>query len=131
VLSIWKYITVVNSGANDMTENEISVWMLLTLSSFLLLLFQFGLALSGIQFFWKNITYIELLKGTFQFNDKHGLHPNPFDLGPITNYATIFEGESWTFWIPTEMVPRYDGTQYPMPPPITDQDKKALFPHIQ
>ena len=48
-------------------------------------------------------------------------------LGAITNFANVFEGELWTFWWPTAMVPKYDGVKYPMIPPITDQDKKSLF----
>lgn len=114
-----------------MTENEISVWMLLTLSSFVFMLIGFGLTLSGVQFFWKNITYIDLLKGTFVFNDKQGLYPNPYDLGPLTNYSTLMEGEAWTFWFPSMTIPRSDGTKYPMIPPISDRDKKALFENVQ
>ncbi len=114
-----------------MTENEISVWMLLTLSSFVFMLIGFGLTLSGVQFFWKNITYIDLLKGTFVFNDKQGLYPNPYDLGPLTNYNTLMEGEAWTFWFPSMTIPRFDGTKYPMIPSISDSDKKALFENVQ
>lgn len=45
--------------------------------------------------------------------------------------ATVFEGELWTFWLPTAMVPRYDGVRFPMIPPISDEDKKTLFTNVQ
>lgn len=68
------------------------MWMLLTVVAFILFLIMLGLTLSTVQFFWKNLTYIELLKGIFNLNDKEGLNPNPFDLGFLSNFATIFEG---------------------------------------
>ena len=45
--------------------------------------------------------------------------------------ATVFEGELWTFWWPSAIVPRYDGVRYPMIPPITEEDKKSLFTNVQ
>ncbi len=68
---------------------------------------------------------------TFVFNDKQGLYPNPYDLGPLTNYNTLMEGEAWTFWFPSMTIPRFDGTKYPMIPSISDSDKKALFENVQ
>lgn len=68
-----------------------------------------------------------MLKGLFSFIDKDGSKPNPFDLGFTTNYATFFEGHSWLFWFPSAHVPRFDGTKFPMVPPITDKEKKSIF----
>lgn len=42
-----------------------------------------------------------MLKGHFRFNDKHGLHPNPYDLGFFTNLNTVFDSDKWLFWYPT------------------------------
>jgi hypothetical protein len=105
VLSIKKYITVLNTQTNSMSENEVSVWMLLTLNAFIFVLFFAGLTLNAVLFFWKNVTYVELLKGIFMFNDKTGLNPNPYDLGLLTNFSNFFSGELWTFWLPTATVP--------------------------
>ena len=33
-----------------------------------------------------------MLKGNLRLNDKHGTHPNPYDLGFFTNLNTIFSG---------------------------------------
>ena len=91
-LSITKYINVLNTQVNLMSENEVSIWMLLTLNSFIFVLFFAGLTLNGILFHWKNVTYVELLKGTFMFNDKAGFNPNPYDLGLLTNFGETFYG---------------------------------------
>ena len=56
--------------------------------------------------------------------DKEGFFPNPYDPGLFTNFATVFEGEAWTFWLPTRHVPRFDGVKYPMVPPINDKQQK-------
>ena len=90
MVSIWKYIDVVDTGQNLMSDNEVSLWMLLTLVSFVLSLVELSLTASGIQLLWKNIAYIDVIKGVFHLNDKHGLHPNPFDLGVFTNFNTLF-----------------------------------------
>jgi hypothetical protein len=85
------------------------------------------LVAGAFQCFSRNITYVDMLKGIFTVNDKEGTHPNPFDLGRITNLSQLFEGQSWSFWFPTQTNPKNDGTSYPMVPAITDQDKKSLF----
>lgn len=55
----------------------------------------------------------------FRFNDKHGSFPNPFDLGLFTNLNTIFGGDYWLFWFPTEIKSDCDFTEYPMRPHVT------------
>lgn len=90
-----------------------------------------GLTFSNLAALTKNITRIDLMKGTFKYTDKEGTHPNPFDLGLFTNYANVFEGEIWTFWWPSEQIPRNDAVRYPMIQPITDEDKKGLFANVQ
>lgn len=75
--------------------------MLFTFLSFFFILFLMGLTLSTLKFVSNNVTYIDMLKGVFTINDKEGLHPNPYDLEVITNFATVFEGETWKFWLPT------------------------------
>jgi len=49
-----------------------------------------GLAVSNLYMAAKNITQLDLMKGQFKIQDKHGLHPNPFDLGFFTNLNIIF-----------------------------------------
>jgi hypothetical protein len=49
-----------------------------------------GLAISNIILAGKNMTQLEMLKGHFKFIDKHGLNPNPYDLGFLTNLNNIF-----------------------------------------
>jgi len=51
-----------------------------------------------------------MLKGTLRLNDKFGLHPNPYDLGGLTNLNSIFYSDKWLFWLPTEIVTDSDGT---------------------
>lgn len=109
-----------STGVNTLTEGEISTWMFLTASAFILTLSMLGLTISNLVTLTKNITRIDMMKGTFRFSDKEGFYPNPFNLGAITNYANIFEGQLWTFWWPTEIIARYDGVRFPMVPPITD-----------
>lgn len=131
VVSLLRYFRMVESGVNSFTENEVSAWMLLTLSSFVIGLCAVGLTLTNFTFLQQNVTRIDLLKGTFKLNDKSGLSPNPFDLGLTTNFATVFPAENWTFWLPTEGVVPADGTAFPMAPPITDADKATLFENVR
>lgn len=105
--------------------------MFLTAASFILFLSMLGLALTNLYTLTANITRIDMMKGTFRLSDKEGFYPNPYNLGPFTNYATVFEGELWTFWWPSALIPRYDGVRYPMIPPITEEDKKTLFSNVQ
>lgn len=64
--------------------------MILTGISFLLTLSMLGLAISNLYLVTKNITQLDLMKGQFKIQDKHGLHPNPFDLGFFTNLNLVF-----------------------------------------
>lgn len=66
--------------------------MILTASSFILTLSMLGLTISNLYTISKNITRIEMMKGIFRLSDPEGLFPNPYDLGCLTNYSTIFEG---------------------------------------
>lgn len=34
-------------------------------------------------------------------NDKHGTHPNPYDIGFFSNINSVFGGDYWLFWLPT------------------------------
>jgi hypothetical protein len=86
-----------------------------------------SLALGNIVTLGKNITQIDMLKGTFKMTDKDGTHPNPYNLGFLTNLANHFEGELWKIWWPTELIPRFDATRWIMMNSITDSDKKTLF----
>jgi hypothetical protein len=75
--------------------------MILTGISFLLSLSMIGLSTSNLFLITKNITQLDLMKGQFKIQDKHGLHPNPFDLGFFTNINLVFEADKWMFWWPT------------------------------
>lgn len=75
--------------------------MLLTCVAFLLSFSMNGLAISNIMLASKNITQIDVLKGIFRFKDKHGTHPNPYDLGFFANLNNVFGGDYWLFWWPS------------------------------
>jgi hypothetical protein len=64
--------------------------MLLSVFAFLLTLSMIGLTISNLVMIGKNITQIDMLKGNFKFSDHSGTHPNPFDLGFLTNINLIF-----------------------------------------
>ena len=70
ILSIYKYYQMISSGVNRLSEGEISAWMFLTAASFVLTLSMLGLNISNLVMLAKNITRIDLMKGTFKFNDK-------------------------------------------------------------
>lgn len=74
---------------------------------------------------------MDLLKGTFRFNDTEGDHPNPFDLGRLSNFNSIFQKQAWLFWFPTAVTHPNDGTQFPMIPPIYNEDINTLFDNIR
>jgi hypothetical protein len=73
----------------------------LSFVAFFLALSMCGLSISNIYMASKNITQLEMLKGNLRLNDKHGLHPNPYDLGALTNLKNLFDADKWTFWLPT------------------------------
>lgn len=75
--------------------------MFLTFFSFLLAFSMNGLAFSNLLLVSKNITQLEMLKGHFRWSDKHGTHPNPYDLGALSNFNSVFDGNYWLFWWPT------------------------------
>lgn len=99
---------------------------MLTVCSFCLTIAMLGLFVMTIGYIAKNVTKIDLLKGTFQFRSGKLNNPNPFDLGALSNFATVFEGHLWSWWWPSPMIPRADGTRFPMVPPVTTQDMKSL-----
>lgn len=80
----------------------------------------------SIAYIARNVTKIDLMKGTFQFSKAKFSNPNPYDLGTITNFSTVFEGHLWSWWWPSRMIPRADGTRFPMVPPVSNQDIKSL-----
>lgn len=114
-----------------MSELAITIWMILTFIAFLLSFSMNGLAISNIMIAGKNVTQIEMLKGTFIFRDKHGMHPNPYDLGFFTNLNNIFGGDYWLFWWPTPIKSENDFTEYPMRPPVTNAQFKTLPEQVQ
>jgi uncharacterized membrane protein len=63
----------------------------LILPAFGLTLAMLGLAFTCLFYAARNVTKIDLLKGTFTLKKKlqHD-KPNPFDLGVLTNYSQIF-----------------------------------------
>lgn len=112
-------------------ELEMVGWMTLSVFSFFLSLSMNGIWISQLYFASKNITQLDLMKGHFTLNDKHGIKPNPFDLGILTNLNTIFNGDYWLFWLPTENVGEHDDTEYPLRPPVTRSDIKKLPASVQ
>jgi len=59
------------------------------------------------------------------------MSPNPYDLKTFTNLSTYFEGERWTFWWPSALVPKADGSSFTMIQPVTDADKTTIFSNIR
>jgi hypothetical protein len=107
------------------------MWILLTMAAFGLSMAMLGLFLTSLAYTSRNITKIDILKGTFKLSDPQNTMPNPFDLGVISNFANIFEGNVWTWWLPTEMIGRADGIHFPMRPAISRKDLKELPDNIQ
>ena len=116
-------------GINPYNTITVIFWMILTIIAFGLAIAMLGLGFTSLAYVGKNITKIDLMKGTFRFNDKRGFLHNPYDLGWITNFATVFEGNLWDFWWPSSMIPRADGLRFQMVPPvrITDVDDYPLI----
>ena len=90
ISSIKYYFDMKSEKVPAMSEGEITIWLLLTFIAFFLALSMCGLAISNLYMASKNVTQLEMLKGVIRLNDKFGLHPNPYDLGPLTNLNTIF-----------------------------------------
>ena len=61
---------MMSTGVNTLSEGEISSWMFLTAAAFMLTLSMLGLAITNLITLTKNITKIDLMKGTFKFTDK-------------------------------------------------------------
>jgi len=66
--------------------------MMIAFADFIMTLGLLSLFFGNLYILTKNVTKIDLLKGDFMLQDREGMHPNPFDLGFLTNYAVIFEG---------------------------------------
>jgi len=92
--------------------------MALTLISFGLSSAMLGLCVISLLYTGRNVTKIDLLKGTFKMNDTQNLCPNPYDLGTVGNFGNVFEGSVWTWWLPTTMLGKADALRFPMAPPV-------------
>lgn len=110
IFSIKYYFDMKSEKVSPLSEGEITIWLFLTFFSFLLALSMLGLAIGNVYSAMKNITQLEMLKGVIRLNDKYGMHPNPYNLGALTNLNTIFDSDKWLFWFPTEIVTDNDGT---------------------
>lgn len=117
-VSIATYLTCRAQGLFPLGEGTIICWAALTLISFGLAFSMLGLTIMSLFYTAKNVTKIDLLKGTFRTSDPHNLHPNPYHLGVISNFASIFEGNLWNWWLPTTMTGRADALRFPMVPPV-------------
>lgn len=113
------------------SELVITAWMILSFCAFFLSISMSSLAIGNVYLAGKNITQIEMMKGIFFMNDKHGTHPNPFDLGFLSNLNSIFGGDYWLFWWPGEVKSNNDFTEFPMRPPVTAAQIKQLPARIQ
>ena len=49
-----------------------------------------GLAITSLAYTAKNVTKIDLLKGTFRMSDPLNINPNPYHLGILSNFCNIF-----------------------------------------
>lgn len=85
----------------ELSEGLMFFWIFLFAASFLLSFSMNGLAISNLLLVSKNITQLDMLKGQFRYNDKHKNFPNPYDLGVLSNFNSVFNGDYWLFWWPT------------------------------
>lgn len=131
VLSIRFYIRMVTGEAEKLSEGLLTLWMVLTVVIFVCAVSMLGLCISNLIMLSRSLTRIDLLKGTFLFRDYEGTSPNPYDLGLLANFYNLFGNDCWMFWWPGETIGFADFTEFPMVPPITDTDKKQLFPSVQ
>ena len=69
-----------------------SIWITIAVTVSIMTFGLLSLFFGNMYTLTKNITKIDLLKGNFALQDKLGMFPNPFDLGCITNFATVFSG---------------------------------------
>jgi hypothetical protein len=95
------YFQISAGKATKISEMEVVIWMILSFIAFFLTCSMGSLAIGNIYLGTKNITQLEMLKGIFFLNDKHGTHPNPFDLGFLSNLNIVFGGDYWLFWWPS------------------------------
>lgn len=79
-----------------------------------------GLLVTNMIMIGRNVTRMDLMKGTFRFNDAEGTKPNPFNLTFIANYVALFKHEGWLFWWPSELFHEYDGTSFEMVHPVKE-----------
>ena len=89
---------------------ELFAFMFLILMSFLLSFNMNGLFISNLILACKNFTQLDIIKGSFKFIDSKGIYPNPYNLGVFSNYNSIFDGDYWLFWWPSEILTSNDGT---------------------
>ena len=85
------YSDLVSAGSNPYNSVVVVAWMLLTVAAIGLTLAMLGLTFTCLAFTARNITKIDVMKGKFslKYNEEK---PNPFDLGILSNFATVFEG---------------------------------------
>ena len=69
VMSVRKYFDASDNGSLQMTEGQISIWILFALTGLGFAFLFGGLVLNSLLYTWKNVTQIELMKGTFKFID--------------------------------------------------------------
>ena len=84
------YFELVSVGANPYSSVVVVAWMLLTVVAIGLAAAMLGLMLTTLAFTAKNITKIDTIKGKFSFKNKDNERPNPFDLGILSNFCTVF-----------------------------------------
>lgn len=110
---------------------ELFAFILLTLISFLLSFNMNGLFISTLILALKNFTQMDIIKGSFKFIDSQGTYPNPFNLGLFSNYNSIFNGDYWLFWWPSEIITLSDGSDFPMIPAVTSEEIRNLPEKVQ
>jgi len=126
-MSLLTYVDIRATGVKNMPESAVAAWLVLMLTAFGLSLAMLGLAWTCILYTARNVTKLDLMKGTFTIKKKLSHEkPNPFDLGMLTNFSLVFEEQLWTFWWPSGVVPRNDGTSFPMRPPVSTENFKSL-----
>lgn len=115
-------------GENEEIEHSVFFyifWMLYFLLDSLLTLSLTGLTINHLLLAAKNVTTLDILKGTYRFRHDPK-KPNVFDLGWATNLAMFFDYDTFLFWLPKETIDEKDGTDYPMRPAVKHAEVDAL-----
>jgi hypothetical protein len=96
----FKYYSYLSSHDNIEHSTFFYVlWIFFSLLTILLAISLTGLSINHIFMAMKNITTLDVMKGTYRFR-ADPKKPNVFDFGTFTNLAMFFDYDTFFFWLP-------------------------------